>query len=384
MKNIRIIGIIVLGIVFLSLVGCSNQNADNQVSNNTNEQNSKPKDKTTFGLKPLDKRETLRVGFFSGSPHSMPWYIAEQEGFWDELNIDIEYVPFINGPAMMEANNNWDMASVGAPGVLVGQLGHGLKMIGAVDYEKNLGLFVRADSPILNDRAAYKGTTWLYPVGTSLHMTFTRALEKSNLTIDDVKSINMDVTSALTAFKGGEADGIAVWNAIAFAAEDAGFVRLDDSATLGVTNLIGMMANDQALNEKKELVKTAWMVYYLTWEWCQSSPENMEKTYAYFLESCENEGVAVNEDIAKRSMDYFAAPSLQEAVTTMIKTVPDEKYNKREVLEGERDLLVTMDFFISQGKYSDDDRTMVLDNNMVDNSIAIEVEKSLTEINGLK
>lgn len=382
-KSILLLFALILGAALLS--GCSKKEdqgkADTQVSTEVKEDTKAEDDATTtFGLKPLPQRETLRIGFFSGSPHSMPWYIAEQEGFWDELNIDIEYVPFINGPAMMEANNNWDIASVGAPGVLVGQLGHGLKMIGSVDYESNLALFVRKDSPLLKDHSAYKGTTWLYPVGTSLHMNLIKALEKSNLTIDDITSINMDVTSALTAFKGGEGDGIAVWNAISFAAEDAGFVRLEDSKSLGVTNLIGMMSTDKALKEKRELIKTAWMVYYLTWKWCKESPENMQAAYDYYFESCENEGIAVNEDVAKGSMDYYACPTPEEAVATMVNTVKDETYTKRDVLESERDLLYTMDFFISQGKYTADDRNKVLDNNMVDPSIAQEASEILNTL----
>lgn len=75
---------------------------------------------TTFGLTPLPERTTLTIGFFSGSAHSMPWYIADRMGFFDELNIDVEYESFIGGPAMMEASASWDICDVGAPGILNG------------------------------------------------------------------------------------------------------------------------------------------------------------------------------------------------------------------------------------------------------------------------
>lgn len=374
--------------VVLFLVGCGTEDTtQEEVSSDTEEvaldseeESTIEESGTTFGLEPFEETQLLRVGFFSGSPHSMPWYIAEQEGFWEELNIEIEYVPFINGPAMMEASSNWDLASVGAPGVLVGQLGHQLKMIGAVDYEKNLALFVREDSPLLEDKAAYQDTTWLYPVGTSLHMNLINALEQNGLTENDITSINMDVTSALTAFRGGEGDGLAVWNAIAFAAEDSGFVRIEDSETLGVTNLISMMATDEALEEKRDLVTTAWMMYYLAWEWANESPENMEAAYNYYLESSENEGILISEDVAVKSMDYFAAPTPSEAVSTMINTIEDEEYTEREILESERDLLITMDFFISQGRYETSQRNKVLDEELVDSSIAIEAAEVLKSL----
>ena len=103
--------------------------------------------KTKFGLAPFETKQTLRLGFFVGSPLSIPFYIADKEGFFKELNIDVKYQTFTNGPAMMEANADWDMAGAGEGGLLVGMVGFGLKVIGISDYEKNLALFARKGQP---------------------------------------------------------------------------------------------------------------------------------------------------------------------------------------------------------------------------------------------
>lgn len=346
---------------------------------------------TTFGLEPLPTRQTLSVGFFSGSPHSIPFYIADKEGFWDELNIDVKYQSFINGPAMMEANASWDIADVGGPGVLVGQLGYDLKMIGVCDYEENLGLFVRKDSPILaagkghvpafpglyGKPEDWKGTRWLYPIGTNLHMTLAAALRAQGLAINDIESVNMDVSSALVAFRSGSGDGLAVWNAIAFAAEDAGFMRVGDAGLLDVVSTCGLMATDDALANKRELLRKAWQVYYLTWDWANRSEENMKKALAYYLESCEDEGVVSDESIVSRSLALFKCPTPAGAVRVMTDTEPDAlgKYTSRQLLRAEKDLLHTLDFFIEQQKYTEADRVKILDNRMVDSSIAVEAEK---------
>jgi len=350
---------------------------------------------TTFGIQPFSEKQTLRVAYFAGSPHANPFYVAEQEGFFKELNIELEYIPVINGPAMMEAYTSWDVGTAGAPGVIVGALGHGVKMIGVSDYEKNLALFVREDSPIYKSGKGnvadapelygkpedWKGTKWLYPVGTNLHLVLASALEKEGLTIDDISTVNMDVTSALTAFKGGQGDGLAVWNAFAFAAEDAGFKRISDAGIQGDINVCGFVATDDALKNKRELVKKAWQVYYRTWEWAKSSPENLQKFVDYFVESCDEQGIKITPDIAKRSIDYYSCPSLAENMEIMTKEVADKegKYTKRQVLQAENDLNYTLDFFISQGKYTDDDRNKILDDKLVDNSIALEVKDELAE-----
>ncbi|WP_394961502.1 ABC transporter substrate-binding protein [Candidatus Allofournierella merdavium] len=330
---------------------------------------------TTYGLTPFAERQTLRVGYFAGSAHAIPFYIAEQKGIFDELNIDIEYEPYTNGPAMMEASSSWDVATAGAAGDLVGMLGYDLICIGSTDYETNMGLFVRADGPLADKKAEdWKGTTWLYPSGTNAQMVLGGELDKMGLTFDDIESVNMDIASALTAFKGGQGDGIAVWNAIATSAEDAGFVRVDDAGSLGITVFNGFMATPEALAERRDLVKTAWEVYYLTWQWCNESDENMAEAVAYYLESCENEGIACDEHIAEVVMSYCAIPTLSEAVSIMTETSPDDQglYTSRDLLQAEKDLLVTMDFLISIGKYTSDDRNTILDNQMVDNSIATE------------
>ncbi len=135
---------------------------------------------TTFGLEPFKDPQTLRLGFFVGSPLSIPFYIADQEGFFKELNIKVEYVTFTNGPAMMEANASWDMAGAGLGGLLNGMLGRGVKVIGISDYEKNLALFARPDSKLAKDPKNadnWKGTTWLYPIGTTAQATLVAVLK---------------------------------------------------------------------------------------------------------------------------------------------------------------------------------------------------------------
>lgn len=340
-------------------------------------------DEPFCGLEPMPERTTLRVGYFAGSAHASPFYIADELGFFDSLNIDVEYSPFTNGPAMMEANNSWDVATAGAAGDLVGMLGYDLICVGIADYELNMGLFVRSDSALLTgDPESWKGTTWLYPTGTNAQMILGGELNKLGLTFDDIKSVNMDISSALTAFKGGQGDGIAVWNAIACSAEDAGFVRVDDAETLGITVFNGFMSTPSALADRRELVKKAWEVYYLTVQWMHESEENMARATELYLESCDNEGIICDEATAERVMNYYACPSVKEVYELMTKASPDVQglYTSRDLLQAEQDLLVTMDFLISVGKYSNDDRNSILDRQMIDKSIA---EECMADMNAL-
>jgi sulfonate transport system substrate-binding protein len=335
---------------------------------------------TTFGLKPYAKKQTLRIGFFAGSPLSIPFYIADKEGFFKELNIDVKYETFTNGPAMMEANTNWDIAGCGLGGLLAGLVGYDVRVIGISDYEKNLTLFVRPDSPLaknIKDPANWKGTTWLYPLGTTVQATLVAALKNVGLGLKDVKSINMDVASALTGFMGKQGDGLAVWNAIAFTADDKGFIRIADGRTLDVVAPCGTLATKDSLEKKKELLTTAYLVFHLTSQWIKSNDANLKKAAKYFLESCQEEGISCTPSIAERVMEWYAGPFLRQSIDIMTVATPDIDglYKGRPLTQAEREILTGMDFFISQNKYTAEDKEKILNNHLIDPAIAEEAKK---------
>jgi ABC-type nitrate/sulfonate/bicarbonate transport system substrate-binding protein len=162
---------------------------------------------TTFGLKPFAERQTLRIGFFTGSPLSYPFLFADKMGYFDELNIDVEYVSFTGGPAMIEAYKEWDIASCGEGGLCIAMkkaAEFGLKIVDITDYEENIALFARAGSKLAEDPTNpenWKGTEWVYPTGTTAQAVLVNALAKLGLTLNDIKSTNMDNASSLTGFK---------------------------------------------------------------------------------------------------------------------------------------------------------------------------------------
>ena len=334
---------------------------------------------TTFGLKPLPAKETLRIGFFTGSPLSYPFLFADKEGFFKELNIDIEYSTFTNGPAMMEANSNWDIAGCGLGGILVGMMGYDMHVIGISDYEENLAMFAKSGSKLAQDKnnpANYRGTQWLYPLGTTAQAVVAAKLSKLGLSLQDIRSTNMDVVSALTGFQ-SQGDGLCVWNAMAFAAEDRGYIRLEDAGTLGLAFPCATVAPESSIRNKLDLIAYAYIVFYKTWEWCNKSPANMKKAADYYLEHCLDEGVACDASVAKRVMDWYRAPFLAKSVEIMsTMTSPDDAklYTKRPLKQAEKDILIGFDFMISENRYKPEDRTKMLDREFVDDKVALRAQ----------
>ncbi|MDF2523522.1 MAG: hypothetical protein K0R31_1163 [Clostridiales bacterium] len=373
----KIIALLLVLVMSMSIFAGCTKKSDNLNSENKGTTNGK----TTFGLKPFEQKQKLRIGFFTGSPLSYPYLFAEKLGYFKELNIDVEFVPFTNGPAMLEASSGWDIGSMGLGG-LATSLKKGFKIIDINDYEENLALFARKDSALAKDPKnpdSWKGTTWIYPAGTTAQATLVSALKNVGLTLKDVKSVNMDVANALTGYKGGTGDGLGVWNAVAFNAEDAGFVRVSDAGKLGFKAPCGTVVTNQTLEQKKQLIETAVAIFHFTSQWVNASDANKKQAAQWYLEDCQEEGLKVDQSIATRVIDWYRGPSMAKYIDLFSKKSPDDAklYTKRDLLQVEKDILVGVDFFISQGNYSADDRNKFLDNNQVDPSVAQGVKEML-------
>lgn len=336
----------------------------------------------TWGLTPFDEPQTLRLGFFTGSPLSYPFLFADKLGVFEALNIKIEYVNFTGGPAMMEANAEWDMASCGLGGLANGMYGYDFSLVDITDFEENLAIFARPDSPIAKDPKNpenWKGITAVYPAGTTAQAVLAKYLNTLGLTLADIESVNMDNANALTGFNGGTGDVLGCWNAIALSAEDAGYVRISDSGQLGIPMPCGTFAQKNMMENNLDLVVTATTVFHKAVEWVYESDENMAQAAAWYLEHCDEEGFLANEDIAARTMDWYRGPTVDEWIALFTETSPDDAglYTKRELLKAEKAILVGLDFFISEGKYTNEDRTRYLDDQRIDPTVALKAKEML-------
>lgn len=332
---------------------------------------------TVWGLKPFEETQHLRIGFFTGSPLSYPFLFAENLGIFDQLNIDVEFVCFTGGPAMMEAGNDWDICSLGLGGVSIGLSAYDYTLIDVCDYEENLAIFCRPDSAIAQDptnHEAWKGVECVYPTGTTAQAVFAAYLQTMGLSLADVVSTNADNASSLTVFSGGTGDVLGCWNAIALAAEDAGFVRVSDSGKLGIGMMCGSFAHPDFLAANPELVATAIAVFHLGAEWCA---DNQEEAAAMYYEHCEEEGFLCTEEVAAKTIAWYRGPSVDQFLEKFTGEGAMDEAVGRNLLPIEEDILLGYDFFVSEGKYTVEQRNTWLSDGRVDNSVALAVAELL-------
>ena len=331
----------------------------------------------TWGLTPFEEKQTIRIGMFTGSVQSYTYYFADQLGVFDALNIEPEFVCFTGGPAMLEAGADWDLCCLGIGGIAIGLSTYDYDFIESTDYEDNMAIFVRPDSELAKDPTnpeLWKGVECIYPSGTSAQMVLAAYLQAIGLSLSDVVSTNADNSNAFTVFSGGTGDVLCCWNAIAFAADDAGYYRVTDCGQLGNSPICGTFVHPDYLDSNLDLVATVVAVSRLANEWAYANQE--EATQLYY-NHCEEEGFLCTEDVATRTLAWYAGPTVDEYIASFTTEGAYDEAAGRNLLPVEEDILEGYDFFVNEGKYTADQRAAWLADGRVNNSVALAVKEML-------
>lgn len=178
----------------------------------------------TFAADP----ETLRITYVT-APFNVPSIVEKHEGFMDAefgpKGIKIERPEITSGAKQTEAiaAGAIDVASVlgGASAILAKANGVDVRIIAVYSRSpKAFALMTRDDGPAT--LADLKGKKIAGPKGTTLHQLLAAALASSNLTINDVDYINMDLPTARAALLSGQVDVATLAGNNAIAVEKAG------------------------------------------------------------------------------------------------------------------------------------------------------------------
>lgn len=96
-----------------------------------------------------------------------------------------------------------------------------------------------------------------------------------------------------------------------------------------------------------------------------------------FYNHCEEEGFLVTEDVASRIVEWFAGPTVDEYLDVFTTEGAFDEGAGRNLLKVEEQILNGYDFFVSEGKYTVEQRNQWLADNRVDASVAARVAELL-------
>lgn len=166
---------------------------------------------------------TIRVGTMANQTGT-PIQYAIDHGYYEEAGVNVEMILFPTGAPINEAMaaKQLDLASSGMASIFALGSGDCYWLADIVDSKDGFGIFVRGDSPILNEIGnakngdnicgsadTVKGCTILGSVGTSDQFLAVSWANQFGLGSNDINMLNMDRGPAVQAFISGEGDAIA-------------------------------------------------------------------------------------------------------------------------------------------------------------------------------
>lgn len=211
------------------------------------------------------ERVSLTVGYIDTSINGVGVTAAATElDLWEETGIDVELVPFTNGPAQIQA--------MAAGSLDVGYIGGGatwLPMTGQATIiasnESTFGDYIIA-SPESGATTTedLEGLSIGVPDGGSGEMILALALADAGLTEDDIERVALDPPNVVSAFVGGQIDAAAIFSPLS----DQIFDRVPDAEVIAnnrdfpETAFVGAwVASNQAVQDKPDAVVRFLEVY---------------------------------------------------------------------------------------------------------------------------
>lgn len=135
--------------------------------------------------------------------------IADAKGMWKEHGLDVKTSVFTNGPLQINALGTGDLD--------FGYIGPGAFWLPAQGKAKIVAMNTLGNAdrvigqPGINSLADLRGKTIGVPQGTSGDMILTLALKKAGLTKNDVKIVNMDASTIVSAFASKQIQAAGFW-----------------------------------------------------------------------------------------------------------------------------------------------------------------------------
>ena len=155
------------------------------------------------------KTQTVNFGYIGDFNGTSLLAIAEDQKLWQKHGLEARTKVFTNGPLQIQALGTGDLD--------FGYIGPGAIWLPASGQAKIIAINTlgRADrviaQPGITSIQQLKGKTVGVPQGTSGDMILTLALQKAGMTKNDVKVVNMDPSTIVSAFSSKKVDAAGFW-----------------------------------------------------------------------------------------------------------------------------------------------------------------------------
>ncbi len=225
--------------------------------------------------------DTITIGY-SAWPGWFPWAVAEEEGIFDDVGVNVEMKYFTDYTASLDAMSagQIDANSQTLNDTLVGVSG-GSDQVAVVVNDNSAG-----NDAIIVDQSIHsvedlRGKSVAAEAGVVDHFLLLQGLADAGMTEDDIAFHGLPTDQAAASFAGGEFDGVGVFAPFTTQAlERQGSHVLFDSSDYPGTIPDFLVVDRQMVDDRPDDVQKLVEAWYTTLDWIEAHPDEAVQVMA--------------------------------------------------------------------------------------------------------
>jgi ABC-type nitrate/sulfonate/bicarbonate transport system substrate-binding protein len=235
-----------------------------------------------------DDGTLINLSFQPGTYTALPFYLANQHGWWKAVGLQPTMLAFPSGPPQVAAaaSNSWDVGEAGSPPAVLGAARYDLVTVGIADdgaATNQLLAHAGTSAAIKKNPAQLKGQQVLLTANSTGEYAVNACLHHLGLTENDVQVVSMGPAQIVSAFSSGTGTLAGTWTPYANTVRDkSGAELLCDGrdANVGIPTIL--FARGDYAKSHPDLVAKTLAVYLHGVRWIHAHPDLARQAYLDF------------------------------------------------------------------------------------------------------
>ena len=270
----------------------------------------------------------LNVSYQPALYWALPYYIADQKGWWEEVDLTPNYSTFASGAPQVAAAaaGDWDVGGTGSAPAVLGAARFDIITIGVTNNESaGNAMMVRGDDAAsikADPAAALKGQQLLVTTNSTGEYASSACIESFGLSYpDDVEVVNLNQGEIISAFASGTGAMAGLWAPNIYTLEDrAGAELLCSGQDAGAIVPGALIARRDYAEANPEMVARYLAVFLRGVEYIR---ENNDEAVSMMADFYALTGVELDDKYLQREIDTRPMFSLDEQLELMSGDAPD-------------------------------------------------------------
>ncbi|NSX56160.1 ABC transporter substrate-binding protein [Parasulfitobacter algicola] len=274
-------------------------------------------------MTPANAQDAVNVSYQPALYWALPYYVADQKGWWDEVGLAPSYSTFPSGAPQVAAAaaGSWDVGGTGSAPAVLGAARFDIITIGITNNESaGNAMMARGDEidAIRADPSSLKGAQLLVTTNSTGEYAAAACIESFGLNYpEDVEVVNLNQQEIISAFATGTGKLAGLWAPNIYTLESrAGAALLCSGQDAGAIVPGALIARRDYAEANPEMVAKYLAVYLRGVNWIRNNKEEAVSMMADFYART---GVELPDEFLIREIDTRPMFTLDEQLELMAK-----------------------------------------------------------------